>query len=173
MDKVIILVKAKDSQVLLSKIITILRQSLIETDSINSTKASNNTVNIIISLQVSDRNKLNMLIGSLNNIVEVVNVKLLQPENSIQLEAFIIKSKSQPVMDASMISRVAKQDYGYLIYGCSDSKSIDELILDLGVNIIEIARTGITVIEKPLVNKPTQVYNEPQSPAPPKPTIDI
>lgn len=173
MEATTIFLTANKSTVLLSKITTVMRQCYVKPDSFNAVNKNDTTQNIIIIFAPKNENQLNLLMNSLRNVIEVQNVKILKSENSIQLEAFIIKTKSQPMIDSSIISRVVQQDYGYIIYGCSNSSTINDLIKDLGNDVIEIGRSGVTVLENPLVKKSPQVYNKPPEQTQPKPVPQI
>jgi len=143
-----ILIFAQNKPGVLTKIATVLRRKIYNVETITACETEhNNITRIVITFAPHEGERINHIIKQIGKIVEVISIKQIFPESSIQNEAFIIKSKVNPGT-AKHITSITPVNGYFLIKGCGDQKEVDEVIKVIGEeNIIKLARTGITAID--------------------------
>jgi acetolactate synthase-1/3 small subunit len=106
----------------------------------------------------ADAKVLNQIVEQLSKMVDVVNVKRLDPVRTVMREMLLIKVDSSDPMAREEALRHVNTYHGLILYIEPDSiiaevtgrpETIDEFIdLMSPIGILEISRTGVTALEK-------------------------
>jgi acetolactate synthase-1/3 small subunit len=106
----------------------------------------------------ADAQVLNQIVEQLSKMVDVVNVKRLDPVRTVMREMLLIKVDSSDPMAREEALRHVNTYHGLILYIEPDSiiaevtgrpETIDEFIdLMSPIGILEISRTGVTALEK-------------------------
>ena len=106
----------------------------------------------------ADAKILNQIVEQLSKMVDVVNVKRLDPVRTVMREMLLIKVDSSDPMAREEALRHVNTYHGLILYIELDSiiaevtgrpETIDEFIdLMSPIGIVEISRTGVTALEK-------------------------
>lgn len=140
----------------LSKVSMLIRKKMYNVDTLTVCSSRKPGVSrMTITLREDDQSKVNQVIKQLEKFTEVISVKELDTEHSYWREAAIVKLE---VDGAHLESFRGRYNFEILHHDANDicilqvagsTRNIDAFLDEVGQqHIIEIARTGVTALEK-------------------------
>ncbi len=156
MKKHTILAFMQDNPGVLNKISMLIRRKMYNIDTLTVCETMKKNISrMTISLHSKEQAKINQMIKQIEKIVEVISAKELDPDDSFWRELALIKveimeSKLKKLHNKYFFQILDKHNKSQFIVQASGTmQDIDSFIEELGKkNIVEIARTGPTAIER-------------------------
>lgn len=140
----------------LQKISMLIRKKMYNVDTLTVCSSRKPGVSrMTITLEEDDQTKVDQVIKQLEKFTEIISAKELDTDHSYWREAAIIKieietdklKKLQKKYHCELLDH--KNDEIHIIQVAGSTRRIDAFIDELGAeHIIEIARTGVTALEK-------------------------
>ncbi len=140
----------------LNKISMLIRRKMYNVDTLTVCRTNRPGVSrMTITLKEDDEAKVIQVIRQIEKVTEVILAKELERNDSYWREVAIVKFESDPGIVEGLKSEynleILNQKDGelFIVQIAGTSKRIDEFIDEVGTEmIIEIARTGVTAMEK-------------------------
>lgn len=140
----------------LQKVSMLIRKKMYNVDTLTVCSSRKPDVSrMTITLEEDDEAKVEQVLRQLEKFTEVISARELDTDHSYWREAAIIKLEIEPVelkkLQKEYNFEVLDHKKGeiHIIQIAGSTRRIDAFIEDLGVeHIVEIARTGVTALEK-------------------------
>jgi len=140
----------------LQKVSMLIRKKMYNVDTLTVCNSRKKGISrMTITLREDDEEKVQQILSQLEKFTEVVSVKELDTDHSYWREAAIIKVEADDEhlesfrKDYTFEILDHKSDEIHIIQIAGSTRRIDAFVKDLGEeHIIEIARTGVTALEK-------------------------
>ena len=140
----------------LNKVSMLIRKKMYNVDTLTVCSARKPGISrMTITLQEDDEAKVQQVIKQLEKFTEVISVKELDRDHSYWREVAIVKIELDPDLLKKLKKKAgfavldSKGHDLHIIQIAGSTRVIDEILAEMGhEHIIEIARTGVTALEK-------------------------